>query len=108
MANTYTWKIESLECNPSSNGQSNVVSVIHWRCQATDGKNTAETYNVIPLPYVAGTFINYANLTETTVIGWLQNQLGQDQVTKIQTTLDNQLTVMANPPVVYLPLPWTS
>ena len=26
----YTWKIEALDCIPSADGQTNVVSTIHW------------------------------------------------------------------------------
>jgi hypothetical protein len=108
MTNTYTWSIESLECIPSSNGQSNVVSVIHWRCKGSDGTNSTENYGAIPLPYVQGTFVNYSDLTEAIVIGWLQAELGQEEVAEIEASLDNKLAILANPPIVSLQLPWSN
>ena len=107
MANTYTWLVDSLDCIPSVDGQTNVVSMIHWRVNATDGTHNATIYGVQPLTYTAGNpFTPYANLTEATVIGWLQSAMGASQVTAIQASLDNQINNLINPPVITPNLPW--
>lgn len=107
MANTYTWKIEQLDCIPSVDGQINVVSNVHWRVSATDGTNTTEIYKSQPLTF-DGTkaFVNYADLTKDQVIGWVQEAMGIDAVTRLQQILDNQLKALANPPIIKPPLPW--
>jgi len=111
MSNLYIWVIEKLDCLPSADGQTDVVSNIHWRVTASDGltpiPNVATVYGVQPLTYTAGSpFTAYANLTESTVLGWLQTAMGSEQVASIQTNLDNQITNLVNPPIVTPPLPW--
>jgi hypothetical protein len=105
--NTYTWKIEQLVCIPSIDGQTNVVSMVHWRIKATDGANNAEVYGSQLLNFDAkSAFINYADLTKDVVVGWVQEAMGIDDVTRLQEALNKRLESLANPPVVSLPLPW--
>jgi len=113
MANTYTWSVDSLDCIPSFDDKTNVVSVVHWRVTATD--------NAIPTPCVAfaystqvltytekSLFTAYDNLTKDAVVGWVQEAMGIDAVTKLQEALDKQIEILTNPPVVTPPLPWGS
>jgi len=107
MNNIYTWIVDSLDCFPNLDNQSNVVSNIHWRVNGTDGTNFATVYGSQPLTYEAGnTFISYQNLTQENVISWLQVAMGAEQMATIQTSLANQLAILSNPPIVTLPLPW--
>jgi hypothetical protein len=100
---TYTWEVESLDCVP--NGK--VVSCIHWRVKGNDGTNTAEMYGTQNIEYNSkNPFIAYESLTKDTIVGWVQEAMGIDDVTRLQETLDKQLESLANPPVVSLPLPW--
>ena len=108
MSNTYNWIIEKLGVSPSLNGQSDVVTLIHWRVNGTDGTNNATQYGVQNIDFDANnTFIAFNNLTQQQVITWLQNSIGTDRFNEIQSLLDNQLNILANPPIVYPPLPWT-
>jgi hypothetical protein len=107
--NTYTWLIESLDCIPSLEGQTNVVSVVHWRVNGTDGTYNATVYGTQSLTYTAGSpFTAYSSLTKDTVIGWVQSAMGAEQVTVIQTNLDKQIADLANPPIITPNLPWSS
>jgi hypothetical protein len=104
----YTWKIEALDCIPSTDGQTNVVSMVHWRINATDGTNTAEVYGTQGLTFDAkNAFVSYAELTKDTVVGWVQKAMGINAVTRLQETLDKRLETLANPPVITQPLPWS-
>jgi hypothetical protein len=47
-------------------------------------------------------------LTQTQVIGWVQDVLGPQEVARIEASLQQQLADMANPPIVELPLPWAA
>jgi hypothetical protein len=103
--NTYTWKIEALDCKPD--GESKVVSCIHWRVKGDDGTNTAEVYGTQGLTFDAkNLFIAYEALTKDTVVGWVQEAMGIDAVTELQEALDKQLENLANPPIITPPLPW--
>jgi hypothetical protein len=107
--NTYTWVIDALGCVPSVDGQTNVVSTIHWRVNATDGVNNATVYGAQSLIFDAkNAFIDYSDLTKNQVIGWAQGAMGIDAVTALQETLDKQLEALANPPIITPPLPWSN
>jgi hypothetical protein len=103
----YTWKIQQLDCIPSADEQTNIVSNVHWRVKGDDGTNTAEIYGTQALTFDAkNTFIAYSEITKDTVIAWVQEAMGVDAVTKLQETLDKQLETLANPPIVSPNLPW--
>jgi hypothetical protein len=105
--NTYTWKIDALDCTPSANGKSNVVSCVHWRVKGDDGTNQTEIYGTQTIQNNVETpFINYQDLTIDNVILWVQEAIGEEQVASIYASLDNQLVHLANPSFVNLPLPW--
>ena len=103
--NTYTWKIESLDCKPD--GEAKIVSCIHWRLKGDNGTNTTEVYGSQVIENnTENTFIDYEALTKNQVIGWVQESMGIDAVTKLQESIDSQLEALANPPIVKPPLPW--
>lgn len=105
--NTYTWLIDSLECYPTAESQSNVVFNAHWRVNATDGTHNVTTYGVQPITYVAGNpFTPFENLSLNEVIGWVKSAIGETQIAAIQTGLDNQINNLANPTVISPKLPW--
>lgn len=109
MTNNYVWFIEQLDCTPSIDGQSNVVSKVHWRVKGDDGLNTSEIFGAQELIFKSkNIFIAYPDLDKQTVIGWVQDAIGAEQVASIYASLDNQLETLANPPVVSLPLPWAN
>lgn len=103
----YTWVITQLDCIPDVDGQTNVVSNIHWRVSATDGTHTAEAYGCQSLTLdPKNAFISYADLTKDQILTWAQESIGIIAITELQEGLDKQLESLANPPVVSLPLPW--
>lgn len=107
--NTYTWEIDALDCVPSIDGQSNVVSRVHWRVKSTYGTNNAQLYGAQSLDFdTNNTFTAYPSLDKQDVINWVQKAIGAEQVASIYASLDNQLETLANPPVVSLPLPWAN
>ena len=107
--NTYVWSIESLDCIPSKDGLSNVVSNIHWRCKGSDNVNSTEVYGVVGLEYDAKTaFVEYTELVKETVIAWAKETLGNEKVTELESLLNKQLEALANPPIITPPLPWSN
>jgi hypothetical protein len=107
MANTYTWVINSLECYPNLNGKQNVIFSVYYYVVATDGTNTVSCNGNQPLIYVEGSpFTDYSSLTKEQVITWLQEAVGENQITAIQDALDVQLNGLANPITIKPSLPW--
>ena len=38
---THTWKVVSLDAQPSHEGHSNVINTVHWTLTGVDGEHTA-------------------------------------------------------------------
>jgi hypothetical protein len=111
MSNTYTWIIDSLDVTPSLEGQTNVVSCVHYRVNANNGtepnSHTATIWGTQMLNYtVESPFTDYSALTKDIVINWVQSALGVEQVTSIQANLDTQIENLVNHPVISPRLPW--
>ena len=107
MANTYTWIVEYMSCYPQAEGETDVVFVVGWRCNATDGTYNATQYGTVSVTYVAGDpYTPYADLTESQVQGWVWAN-GVDQATT-EAALDTNIANQVNPPVVNPPLPWSA
>lgn len=108
MRNTYTWVISQLDCHARHEGYDNVVYVIHWRRQATDGKGrNAEIYGAQAIDMdPSASFTSYDELEFNQVIGWLESAIGKERLDAQITALDQQIEDQINPPVVRPKLPW--
>ena len=77
-----TWTISTLERNTANGG----VTVAHWRVseEETVGENTysASSYGTVGFTPDASAegFVAYADLSEATVLGWVQEQLDKDAI----------------------------
>jgi len=109
MTITYQWNIQSLDCVPQEDGKTDVVVTASWTVSATDGTYSSSSYGSQSFAFQSGeSFTPYADLTSDQVIGWIQAGMGVDAVTALQEGLDNQIAAQINPPIVTLPLPWST
>ena len=93
MPATFTWSIANVEYN---NDADQGVTVCHWRCDGVDGDSTASSYGTTshsPDPSADG-WVAYADLTEATVLGWVQAQVSQEDT---EAAIQAKLDAMANP-----------
>ena len=73
------WSIPMMERNTSDDG----VIVAHWRVTEVDGDHIASAYGTCSFTYDASAddFVPYADLTESTVLGWCwDNGVDKDAV----------------------------
>jgi hypothetical protein len=73
-----TWTIATLERELADGG----VTVAHWRCTEVDGDFSASSYGTCgftPDP-TASNFLAYDSLTESDVLEWVWESVGQDTV----------------------------
>jgi len=104
---TKTWIIEQMSAYPEAAGQTNVVFLVAWRLNGTDGTYNATCYGTVGVTYVAGSpYTPYANLTQAQVVGWVKTALGANQVAAYEASIDSQIANQIHPPVVNPPLPW--
>lgn len=110
---TYTWRIDRLDVTPTHGELSNVVRKIHWRLFGNDGTNTLDLYGDVPLSDAdPENFTVYEDLTEGTVIGWLEAAIDaraseeEPTVAQLRTGLAGMLAAKRTPVVVPMPVPW--
>jgi len=109
--NTWTWTIQSMQQWPSGPNAGYVVN-INWELTGTDGTQTASIggNTQYPVSDAQAGFVPYAQLTQATVIGWVQASLGEQGIANYEANVQGQINSMANPPVspVTEPLPWNA
>ena len=102
MADTYTWNIATLDRELSDG----VVYTVHWSLNASRPNPNASGE-----PYTAGVygsegyqadpsdpgFVSYDNLTPAICIEWVQNSLGSEGVTSLESGLSANLDEQDNP-----------
>ena len=114
MANTYNWEINSMDRYPTQNTLTGVVHTIHWRMRAiSDQKSedgslyTASVFGAYSLAEPdAENYIEYEDLTQSIVEGWLENS--NLDVAKLKSDLDDQINRLITPLNLTEVPPWTN
>jgi hypothetical protein len=76
------------------------VTTAHWRLSAVDGTHSGSVYGTISFPHKDHndpTFIPYDTLTEATVIQWVKDEMGADQVAAHEAAVQAQIDAQKNP-----------
>lgn len=102
MTTTFTWNIAQLE-RETADGY---VFTAHYTVSAKDDTYQAGAYGSIGFER-PDELVPYADLTESQVIGWIQEALGADKVAEIEIALQNQLDEQAAPTKA-AGLPWVT
>lgn len=98
-----------MEHNVSDGG----VIVVHWQCtdSETVGDDTysARSYGTSSFTYDASSpdFVPYDDLTEPVVLQWVWDDMGVDEVVRIQESLHSNIEEQKNP-TTEDGVPWTS
>ena len=95
MANTYTWKVANLERNVADGK----VFTVHYTVSAVSdqvnpnsengGFYSAGAYGSIGLG--GDVTVEFDNLTEEVVVGWVKEQFGAEKVAEIEAALQAQI-----------------
>lgn len=112
---TTTWKINQLKRSPESGLVIKVTYSMVFELEQTVGEKTYKgsnrhvgSINLVGDPNDPN-FIPFEQLTEQTIIGWVQSELGSTQIneitSKFQTIIQNQLNQKIAPEFL-TGLPW--
>ena len=93
MATTFTWHIANLE-RETADGY---VYTAHYTVDAKDDVYSAGAYGSVGLVRPEGNLIPFADLTESQVIEWVVNALGEDKAAEIEAALQTQLDEQRSP-----------
>jgi hypothetical protein len=105
MEKTLIWSITNMTCLLEVDGYTDVVVQVTWKCIGTEGIFTAEQYDINVFSFDPVNFTPYSELTQDQVLSWVWLTVNQTQIEEVVVA---QLNNLANPPVVELPLPWTT
>lgn len=101
--NTYTLKINSVECQTSLGDLTNVIKNVHWTYEVTNGTESAYINGVDLLEEPSPeSFVDFDSLTTPQVVEWLEAKLDTE---RLQSMLDQRLDEVINPPIVTKRLP---
>ena len=87
MTATFTWDIANLE-RETLDGY---IYTVHWSLNIRDGEYSAGSYGSIGLERPEEEMIPFEDVTKETVISWVQEKLGEEQVETMQNALIAQI-----------------
>jgi hypothetical protein len=106
---TFTWNISTLYTVQQPDP--NYVVDAFWFVDGADGEYGARTSGKTTFDSNQSTpFIPYNELTEPTVLGWIQANLGAQGVADVESAVQTQIDLLKNPPTKpqSQPLPWSN
>ena len=93
MAITKTWEVNTLEREVADG----YVKKVIYRVKGIDGsEEKARATGEVDLEKPE-TLIPYKDLTESTVLGWVKAKIGAEDVTALETALENQVGIIVTP-----------
>jgi len=101
-----TWDVIALDATKTVGSLSDVVNTVHWTASDTEtvgsGDSTVNysgsSFGAIGLAEAdSGSFIAYASITKDNAIAWAKAALGADEVTRIETSIAEQITESKTP-----------
>jgi hypothetical protein len=102
----YNWIISQMDTVPEANGLTDIVSVIHWRCNLEE-EPSIDAYGTVVLHELdSDNFVEFEDLSEEQVINWVKSSLGNERITQITESLNSRLQNKLNPKTVVKHVPW--
>ena len=92
MAVTYEWVIVDVEVKLQQDTMIDMVTLVNWRYQGSDGINTASVYGPTLLdPANPNDYIPFDQLTTAQVVAWLEQNLGPESIAGFQNQIADDL-----------------
>lgn len=108
----WTWYVSSMYTVKEIPNKPDYVAMVTWRLIGTDGEHTSDVGNNAVFEEISSDadFIPYENLTEEIVLGWVQQQLGEEGINFYKAKAQAEVDFLSNPPITpeYTPLPWAT
>lgn len=100
---TFTWAIANLERQT----ESGKITTAHYTISAQSGDLVYSAGAYGSLGFDGDVTTPYSEVTESQVICWLQDALGEEKVGEIMVALENQISEQRSPSVA-AGVPWTN
>ena len=105
MATVYNWNCKTVDVHPTEGSETDVVYNVHWIVTGVSDEldsegnayqSTSIGTQTVPLD-PESEFIPFEDLTNETVVGWTKNAMGEEQVTSIETGIQQAIDLEINP-----------
>ncbi len=105
MATIYNWNCKTVDVHPTEGSETDVVYNVHWIVTGVSDEldsegnayqSTSIGTQTVPLD-PESEFIPFEDLTNETVVGWTKNAMGEEQVTSIETGIQQAIDLEINP-----------
>jgi len=105
MATVYNWNCKTVDVHPTEGSETDVVYNVHWIVTGvsdeldTEGnayQSTSIGTQIVPLD-PESEFIPFEDLTNEIVVGWTKDAMGAEQVTSIETGIQQAIDLEINP-----------
>ena len=100
---SYSWVINALDARVELDKNCNVIYNIHWGYYANKGDNSVSMIGTMAVEYDKDNFIEYKDLKESDVVGWLEAGLDVDSY---KQNLADQISKLENPTDIVLRPSW--
>lgn len=97
---TYSWDCRTVDTYPTQGELTDVVYNVHWRLTRTEEAHSATsigTHNLTVEDIQTEDFIDFENLTHEQVITWVEESMGEERVSELKVSLDNQIAALITP-----------
>jgi hypothetical protein len=93
------WNCKTIDVyTQEHNGHKQVIYNVHWRVEKEDGEYSASSYGTQPLNTEdIQNFIPFDEVTSEIVEGWVKDVMGEEKVSDIENSLDQQIEKEKNP-----------
>ena len=99
----YKWVINALDAKIKEDSKDNVIYNIHWGYYADKSDNSVSMIGTYAVAYDKDNFIEYQDLKESDVVGWLEAGLDIDSM---KQNLADQISKLENPTDIVLRPSW--
>ena len=103
MVVTYEWTVQKLfyEIGPDSEGHSDIVTSIEWLLTASDGEDPPHEALWSGITHVSweegDDWIEFADLSESDCVSWVQADIGEEEIARIEASLNAQIAEKETP-----------
>tara|TARA_X000000368_G_scaffold210422_2_gene166193 strand:- start:1613 stop:1930 length:318 start_codon:yes stop_codon:yes gene_type:complete len=93
------WNCKTIDVyTQEHNGHEQVIYNVHWRVEKEDGEYSASTYGTQSLNTEdIQDFKPFDEVTSEMVEGWVKDVMGEEEISRIEDGLDQQIEDQKNP-----------
>mgnify|MGYP003140191388 CR=1 FL=1 len=105
MAITKTWEINTLQRDISDGFVTKVIYRIKGISDSEEKARITGEIDLVKPESLPSDFVEFAKLDAATVLGWVKDALGTDEVSRLETTLEAEVNLVITPTTA-VGVPW--